>query len=112
MKRFLSITTALGFALLGFTWAASAQEQTPQSQTDSSQQQKPVNTPSARTFEGKIAKSGGKLVLQDSSTTQPYLLDDQDKAKQFEGKNVQVMGALDPDSNTVHVVDIIAESEK
>jgi hypothetical protein len=113
MKRLLAIAATLGFALFVFSWTASAQQtqqqdQQPQSQSDSTQQQQqPVNTPSARTFEGKIAKAGGKLVLQDSATTQAYLLDDQDKAKQFVGKNVEVMGTLDPDTNTVHVVDIM-----
>jgi len=113
MKRFLSIVALVG--LMGLGVSLSAQQtpstagqasSTPQSQqtdaTTNSQQ-------SARSFEGKITKSGDKLVLQESSTQTAYQIDDQDKAKQFQGKEVKVMATLDPNTNTLHVVDI-AES--
>ena len=37
-----------------------------------------------------------------------FYLDDQDKAKQFEGKNVKVIGVLEASTNTIHVTEIVA----
>lgn len=110
MKRLLSIVTILGLTGLGLSLSAAAQNQPTQSQPSSAQaqQQQPVDAQSARAFEGKITKSGDKLVLQESSTQQAYQLDDQDKAKQFEGKKVKVTATMDPNTNTLHVVDIAA----
>lgn len=56
-----------------------------------------------RTFMGKIAKSGGKYVLKDSAHKMTYALDDQEKAKDFEGKSVKVTGMLDAQRNTIRV---------
>ena len=64
----------------------------------------------AQTFTGKIAQSNGGYVLSDEANKVSYKLDDQDKAKQFEGKNVKVTGTLDASSNTIHVADIQAAS--
>jgi len=60
----------------------------------------------ARTFTGKIAKAGGKFVLKDTASKTTYMLDDQEKAKDFEGKNVKVTGMLDTQSNTIRVAAI------
>ena len=60
---------------------------------------------SAQSFSGKIAKDKGKLVLKDHSGTK-YQLDDQDKAKQFAGKEVTITGSVDTASNTIHIQDI------
>ncbi len=107
MKRLLSIVALLGLSGLGINLSAQQTPSTPaqagsapQQQTDASQQQ------SARSFEGKIAKSGDQLVLQESSTQTAYKIDDQEKAKKFEGKNVKVMATVDASTNTLHVVDI------
>lgn len=106
MKRFFSLAALLGLTALALNMMAQP-VQAPQNQPGSAQQQQqPVDTPSARSFEGKVTKSGDKLVLKDSTTSQAYQLDDQDKAKQFEGKNVKVMATMDPGTNTLHVVDI------
>jgi uncharacterized protein YdeI (BOF family) len=56
-----------------------------------------------QTFMGKIAKSGGKYVLKDTSHKMTYGLDDPSKAKDFEGKSVKVTGMLDTQSNTIRV---------
>jgi len=109
MKRLLSIVVLLGLSGLGLNLAAQQTPSTPsqpgsmpqQQQTDATNSQQ-----SARSFEGKIAKSGDQLVLQETSTQTAYKLDDQDKAKQFEGKNVKVMATVDANTNTLHVVDI------
>jgi hypothetical protein len=73
----------------------------PQTQVDTSTQQR-----SAQSFEGKITRSGDKLVLQENASRTAYQLDDQDKAKAYEGKNVKVMATVDASNNTLHVVAI------
>lgn len=108
MKRLLSIVAILG--LTGFAFGLTGvQNQAPQNQpgqTGSAQQQQPADAQPARAFEGKITKAGDKLVLRDSATRQAYQLDDQDKAKQFEGKTVKITATMDASTNTLHVVDI------
>lgn len=99
---------AAGLAASAFGPAAGApnqQEQAPASANPPPQQQ--VDTQSAKVFEGTIVKVRGKYVLQQSSTGQPYLLDDQHKAKLFSGRKVKVTATIDAVSNTLHVVDIV-----
>jgi Protein of unknown function (DUF5818) len=73
-----------------------------QQQSDASSQPAMMNQASdSQTFTGKITKSGGKFVLMDSASASTYVLDDQDKAKQFVGQIVQVTGKLDAQSNTI-----------
>ncbi|HEV3510935.1 MAG TPA: DUF5818 domain-containing protein [Candidatus Sulfotelmatobacter sp.] len=115
MKRLLCIVALLGMSCFGMNLMAQqtpsstpstpAQSTTPNSTTSS---QTSATTPgeSARSFEGKITKSGDEYVLQDSATSTSYKLDDQSKAKEYEGKNVKVMATMDPSNNTLHVVDI------
>jgi hypothetical protein len=63
----------------------------------------------AHTFMGTIGKSHGTLVLKggyasqepDARTT--YKLTDQEKAKQYVGRNVKITGTLDTRTNTIHV---------
>lgn len=67
----------------------------------------------AKAYTGKIIQAktqDGQTVfaLQESSRKNLFMLDDQEKAKQFEGKNVKVTGTMDTASNTIHVVDIEA----
>ena len=108
MKRILSVVAMLGLSGLGLNLAAQQTASTPSAASMPQQQQADAANPqqSARSFEGKIAKSGDKLVLQETSTQTAYQLDDQDKAKQFQGKNVTVTATLDSNTNTLHVVDI------
>jgi hypothetical protein len=110
MKRLLSIVALVGLSGLGINLAAQQTQSTPTATDPAAQQQQQTDATnpqqSARSFEGKIAKSGDQLVLQDSSTQTAYKLDDQSKAKQFEGKNVKVMATVDASTNTLHVVDI------
>jgi len=65
----------------------------------SQDQQQPAQS---QTFTGTIAKSGDQYVLRDASGT-VYKLDDSEKAKAFEGKQVKVTGKLDADSKIIHV---------
>ncbi|HTW30282.1 MAG TPA: DUF5818 domain-containing protein [Candidatus Sulfotelmatobacter sp.] len=122
MKRFLSIVALLSLSGLGMSLSAAAQQSSTPSTSDQAgsaasapqQQQTDATNPqqSARSFEGKITKSGDQLVLQDSATQASYKLDDQDKAKQYEGQSVKVMATMDPSSNTLHVVDISPSESK
>jgi hypothetical protein len=62
----------------------------------------------AQSFMGHIAQAEGKYVLVDDGQRATFQLDDQEKAKQFDGKKVKVIGSLDPATNTIHVADIVA----
>lgn len=59
--------------------------------------------PEAKTFTGTVLKSGESFVLSDSPTKSRYMLDDQDKARPFEGKQVKVTGKIDVGSNLIHI---------
>ena len=113
MKRILTVIAILGLAGFGLNLSA---QQTPSAQDQAgSAQQQQADAPSqqsTRSFEGKITKSGNKLVLQDASTQTAYQLDDQDKAKQYKGQNVKVTATMDSSTNTLHVVDITPMESK
>jgi hypothetical protein len=104
MKRnhFLLAPLALGLALgsLQFTPTLQAQSQS-QPDTQHDQQKK-------QTFVGKIikARNGQYALLTDETAGKGVLLDDQEKAKTFEGKNVKVTGVLEVAKNLIHVTDI------
>jgi uncharacterized protein YdeI (BOF family) len=51
-------------------------------------------------------KTGDQFVLSDAANKLSYLLDDAEKASQFEGKKVKVTGTVDVASNTIHVESI------
>ena len=55
-------------------------------------------------------KSGDKYVLKTDTGT--YQIDAQDKAKQFEGKQVKVSGNLDKATSTLRVTDIQAAMQQ
>lgn len=63
--------------------------------------QQPAQT---QTFAGKIVKDGDTYVLYAGGAS--YQLDDQNNAKQYENKNVKIVGTLDPGSNKIHIVKI------
>jgi uncharacterized protein YdeI (BOF family) len=125
MNKLLTIAATLAFS--AGTLALSAQSTPPQSPNDPQQPtaSQPQATPESATpqtatpqndmqnaaskpFSGTIVKEKGKLVLKDSATNVSYKLDDQDKAKEFEGKQVKVTGKLDATSNQIHVENIEA----
>jgi hypothetical protein len=112
MKRLLAVVAMLGMTGIGINLSA---QQPPASQTEDSAQQK-VGTQSqqrsAQSYEGKITKSGDKLVLQDSASQTAYQLDDQAKAKPFEGQTVKIMATMDSSTNTLHVVDITPSTSR
>ena len=61
--------------------------------------------PSAQTFTGTIMKDGAKYILKESRGTS-YQLDDQNGAKQYDGKHVKLVGNLDASTGTLHVSSI------
>src|ERR1700690_2533389 len=58
----------------------------------------------SQTFTGKIVKSGEKFILKAGSTN--YQLDDQNSAKQYEGKDVRIVGTVGAGGDTIHVAKI------
>ncbi|PYX01502.1 MAG: hypothetical protein DMG86_10050 [Acidobacteria bacterium] len=75
----------------------------PASQPEGSQSQEQAQAqPAAQSFTGTISKEGDSYVLKVSDTSS-YKLDDQDKAKEYEGKRVAVFGTLDPNTNLIRV---------
>lgn len=84
----------------------SATPTTPSAQQPVGQQSNEMQNSAATPMSGTIVKENGKLVLKDSATGTSYKLDDQSKAKQFEGKEVKVTGKLDAASNQIHVENI------
>jgi hypothetical protein len=62
----------------------------------------------AQVFVGKIVKArdGRYALLTDEQAGKGVYLDDQEKAKEFEGKNVKVTGVLEVAKNLVHVSNI------
>jgi hypothetical protein len=58
----------------------------------------------ARTFLGRIVEAEGKFVLLDSVSNDIYSLDDQEKAKPFDGRTVNVIGTLDAATKTIHIL--------
>lgn len=79
---------------------------TTQQTTSDQSQATPATSGSSQAspMSGTIAKAGGKYVLQTSNGT--YQLDNQDKASQFEGKQVAVNGSMDQSTSMIHVIDI------
>ena len=95
-----SLALALAFGVPQFSPVLRAQTQAaPAGQQD---QQK------SEVFVGKIIKSkdGRYALLTDEQSGKGVYLDNEEKAKQFEGKNVKVTGVLEIAKNLVHVSDI------
>jgi len=64
----------------------------------------PDSSQTVSSYTGQVVKAGGKYVLKANGMN--YQLDDQDKAKQFNGQTVKVNGDLDKSTSTIHVTDI------
>lgn len=106
MKPFLvRLAAVLAFAagLVALSAQVRQQPETPSAQPVAAQQQNDMQTQEAKPFNGTIVKEKGKLVLKDTAANVSYQLDNQDKAKQFEGKQVKVTGKLDMNTNLIHV---------
>ena len=78
---------------------------------DRSDQQKPAASgesksqePAARPITGTVVKDQNRYVLRVSDSLS-YMMDDQEKARHYEGKQVKVFGSVDSD-NILHVSSI------
>ena len=108
MKKISSlfVLTTLIF-VLGIQLNALQMPASPVAQQDNAQpQQPPSDSTKATVFTGKVMKAKGQYVLMDDSTKVAYVLDDQEKAKAFNGKTVKVTGTLEGTSNTIHIANI------
>jgi hypothetical protein len=82
------------------------QSQSQVGQTENAQpQDSQPQQPTAQSFTGTIAKNSGKYVLKVAEGI-AYQIDDQEKAKGYEGKQVKIAGSLDAKSNVLHVTSI------
>ena len=100
---FLALVLAVAFCQ--FTPGLHAQNQT---QDPSSPQQLQPDEQKGETFVGQVvkAKNGQYALLTDKQAGKGYYLDDQERAKQYDGQNVKVTGTLDVATSTIHVTDI------
>jgi hypothetical protein len=64
-----------------------------------------LEQPAAPAFVGTITKDGARYVLKVSGNS-AYQLDDQNRAKQYEGKAVKIAGTLDADGKSLHIAGI------
>ncbi len=90
--------------------AFKAQSQSPnqgaQQQPDQQQSQPQQNQ--TKTYVGQViqAKNGQYALLTDKTAGRGYFLDDQAKAKKFNGQNVKVTGKVDTQTKTLHIAQI------
>ena len=101
--------------LCAFTPGLAAQSQSKESPPQQAQQQpdQQQDQQQNKTFKGKIQKlPNGQFALVTGQTPEGelagHLLDDQDGAKKYEGKQVKVTGSFDTATNTIHVTNIEA----
>jgi hypothetical protein len=96
---------ALALALLLFPFASTVRSQ---SQGQQPNEQPQTDQQKSQAYVGQVvkAKNGQYALLINKQTGTGYYLDDQNKAKQFEGQNVKVIGTLDIASRTIHISDI------
>jgi outer membrane biosynthesis protein TonB len=67
--------------------------------------QKESQESTAQSVTGSVVKVAGKYMLETEDNI-AYQLDDQDKARQYEGKRVKVTGSLDRTTGILHVSSI------
>jgi hypothetical protein len=109
MKKNLSLLATLALAAALSPAAFAQQDQTTPPANDSQSQTAPAPDTSASTqaqtsFSGTVVKVAKHYALKTDSMT--YQLDDQAKAKQFAGKQVNVSGTLDKSTSMIRVTDI------
>src|SRR5215472_7293891 len=102
LKNFWTTSLVLALAI-GFLQSTVLQAQAPNQVPNAPQDQQ-----KSQTFVGKIVKAtnGQYALLIDEQSGKGVLLDNQEKAQQFEGKSVKVTGVLEEAKNLVHVTNI------
>lgn len=103
---------ALGAGMLWATPAINAQAQAPDRGTAQQPEQKQGDQQQgqaqSKTYVGQViqAQNGQYALLTDKSAGRGYFLDDQTKAKKFNGQNVKVTGTVDAQTKTLHIAEI------
>jgi hypothetical protein len=109
MTRIFCLSLFFGFGIAGMAQQLPTAPADP-AQADSVPRDRQMDSPSvaesARSFNGTIVRAGKQFALKESSTRTLYRLDDQKKAKQYDGKRVRVTATMDS-TNTLRVIDII-----
>jgi hypothetical protein len=102
------LALVLAVAFCQFTPGLHAQNQTGDANSLQQQGQQQPDKQTGQTFVGQVvkAKNGQYALLTDKQAGKGFYLDDQERAKQYDGKNVKVTGTLDVASSTIHVADI------
>lgn len=87
---------------------AQSQSQPPAAQQQPNQPQGQQQPSQSKTYVGQViqAKNGKFALLTDKTAGRGYFLDDQDKAKKFNGQNVKVTGTVDTQTKTLHIAQI------
>ena len=86
-----------GGPLPGLQQVGTAQQQDAAAQAPAQQKQ---------AFEGRITRSGGRLVLEDNVDRSLYQLDDQQLAVFFEEREVKLIGTLNATTRTIYISDV------
>lgn len=117
--RLISKLSLLLFVVSGVgAVLAAQQEQSSPPATQQQQQADPTNQaradskdqmPDSKAFNGKIVKSGDRLVFHDSMGDSVYQIENQSKVQAFEGKDVKITGAVDPSTRTIYIASIEPE---
>ncbi len=85
--------------------SSAANGQASKSQANGNQQSETDSTKAvSRNFTGTIAKVEGRYVIETEDTA--YQIDDQEKARHYEGKRVKIAGTLDRTTGMIHVTSI------
>jgi hypothetical protein len=107
MKKLTILVCLLAFgAVIGFTAFHPLNAETASEISTARAALPAAEAEAAKSFTGRISLMDGKYVLV--SETDTFQLDDQERAKAFDGKTVSVTGTLDADTKTIHVADIKA----
>ena len=97
--------SVLGAQLIA--WTDLQQPQPPEYTPNNSQLAPPQAhpQPTGQAFTGTVVKDGTRYVLKGTDNVN-YQLDDQEKARNYEGKHVKIAGTLDDSTNTLHISSI------
>jgi hypothetical protein len=103
MKRSVLYTAPLAIGLV-----AASLQLAPKLKAQSQSQPNAQQEEQKQTIVGTVikAKNGQYALLIDEQNGKGVYLDDQEKVKAFEGKNVKVTGTLEMAKNLFHVTDI------
>ncbi len=101
-----TLVLAAGMIAISQPLSAQNQDQNSQQQPPASGQQQ--QNQQAKTYVGKIikTKNGQYALLTDPQAGKGYFLDNQKEAEKYDQKNVQVVATLDPQTSTLHVIQI------